>query len=493
MKPLFKLKEYGTTVQRELLAGATTFFAMSYILFVNPAMLSTTGMNFNAVFLATILAAVIGTLVMGLFANVPYALAPGMGLNAFFTYTICGAFGFSWQEALAMVFICGVINIIITVTKVRKYILKAIPQSLRSAIGAGIGLFIAYIGFKNAGFLNFTTPFESSGLFGGADVTPGFTNFSTPAALLAGFGLIVIVVLIVLKIKGAILIGIVSTTIFAVILTACGVNTGIDFNTVKFSADSWGFKELGETFGVALGKDGIGALFTTSVSKLPIAILAIFAFSITDTFDTIGTFIGTSKKAGIFTETDEIQIANSKGFATRMDRALFADSIATSIGAILGTSNTTTYVESAAGIEVGGRTGLTAVFVAGFFLLSIMLAPIAGLVPGYATAPALIVVGVMMMGSLKEIEWNNFADAVPAFLTVAMMGFAYNVSTGVAFGFIFYCIIAICQGKIKEIHPILYVSTLIFVVYFVFMGLMDAGIIKVDTTSSILQSIGLLI
>jgi AGZA family xanthine/uracil permease-like MFS transporter len=487
MKDLFKLKENGTSVSKELIAGATTFFAMVYIIFVNPSILVNAGTDANpipwgGVFLATIFATVIGTLVMALFANVPYALAPGMGLNAFFTYTVCGMMQFSWQEALGMVFICGIINVLITVTKVRKAIVKAIPESLQHAIGGGIGLFIAYIGLKNAGMLTFTAdpgnwfmidptkPMGETGIIVNSTIVPALVDFSTNVPLLGIIGLVITAVLLLLKVKGAILIGIIATALI-----------GIPLNVTDFSGVAEGYKDLFSPFG-DLGTtflaafDGIGNLFSDA-SKLPMALLAIFAFSLTDTFDTIGTFIGTGRRSGIFTDEDLAAIENHRGFKTKMEKALFADSIATSIGAILGTSNTTTYVESSAGIEAGGRTGLTSVVTAVLFLLCIFLAPIVGVVPGAATAPALIVVGIMMAGSFKSINWTDINESIPAFLTVLLMTLAFNISIGIAFGFIFYLIVKACQRKLREVHPILYVSAGLFLLYFVLMALKGAGIL----------------
>jgi AGZA family xanthine/uracil permease-like MFS transporter len=445
----FHLDENGTTIKRELVAGLTTFFAMVYIIFVNPNILANTGMPKEAVFLATILATVIGTLVMGLFANVPYALAPGMGLNAFFTYTVCFGLGFTWQQALGLVFICGVINILITVTKIRKSIIKAIPRSLQNAIGGGIGIFIAYIGFLDVAAINFDAG------------VPALSAISTPALILAFIGIILTVVLLVLKVKGAILIGILATTVI-------GIPMGVtDLSAISFDNLGAPFQAFGTTFGACFG--GIGSLFA-DVSKLPIALFAIFAFSLTDTFDTIGTFIGTGRASGIFSDEDLTALETSEGFKSKMDKALFADSIATSIGAVLGTSNTTTYIESAAGIEAGGRTGLTSVFTAILFLLCILLAPIFGIVPTAATAPALIVVGIMIAGNLKEIAWDDFSIAVPAFFAAVTMALTYSISIGIAFGFIFYVLVQLVKGQIKKVHPILLGAAILFVAYFVLMA-----------------------
>ena len=487
MDKFFKLKEHNTSVSTEVIAGLTTFFAMSYIIFVNPAVLSKTGMPFQAVFLATIIASVVSTLFMGLFANVPYALAPGMGLNAFFTFTVVFVLGFSWQEALAMVFVCGLFNIFITVTRVRKSIIKAIPLSLQHAIGGGIGVFIAYIGLKNANLLSFLTdsgslvsingtPYNAAteqyagGVFsvvGNGGVVPSLTEFTQPDAILAVIGVVLTVILLVKNVKGAILIGIIATTLI-----------GIPMGVVDLSAISAGgnsvsaaFNDLGTTFLAAFGPEGLGSLFGNA-ERLPLVLMTIFAFSLSDTFDTLGTFIGTGRKTGIFSAEDEAALENSSGFSSKMDKALFADAIGTSIGAIFGTSNTTTYVESAAGIGAGGRTGLTAVVTAGLFALSTFAAPFVSVVPASATAPALIIVGIMMLSSFAEVNWHDFNEAVPAFFTGIFMALCYNISYGVAAGFIFYCLIKVITGKTKEIHPILWFATFLFVLNFIIMAML---------------------
>lgn len=471
MEKFFKLQANGTTVSREVVAGLTTFFAMSYILFVNPAILSQTGMPKGGVFLATVIAAIIGTLVMGLFANVPYAQAAGMGLNAFFTYTVVFALGFKWQEALAMVFLCGLINILITVTKIRKMIIRSIPLSLQHAIGGGIGVFVAYIGIKNAGLLSFTsdpgtyaflgkTPQDAT-VVGSSGTVPALVTFNTPGVWLSLIGIALLIVLLVLKVKGAVLLSIIVTTIIGIPLGVTNIsNIGVATGIGK------SFSELGETFGAAFGNPGLQSLFHDP-DKIPMVLMTIFAFSLSDTFDTIGTFIGTGRRTGIFSVDDEDKMANTSGFKTKMDRALFADAIATSIGAIFGTSNTTTYVESSAGIEAGGRTGLTSVVVAVLFALSVLLAPVIGIVPAQATAPVLIMVGVMMMAALKDINWPDLEEAIPAFFAAVFMGFVYSISYGIAFGFIAYCIVKVARGKIKEIHPILWVATALFILNFI--------------------------
>ena len=466
----FNLKGNHTNVRTEVGAGLTTFFAMAYIIIVNPTMLSQTGMKWGAVFLATIIASVIGTLIMGLFANVPYAQAPGMGLNAFFVFTVCFGLQFKWQEALAMVFICGLVNIFITVTKIRKLIIKSIPESLQNAIGGGIGIFIAYIGIKNAGLIQFTSDpgtyvlLDSKTVIASSAAVPAIVKLNAPAVLLALFGLALTVVLLVKNVKGAILISIAATTIL-------GIPMGI--TTV---GQSMGFAEacsqLPETFGAAFGNPGMVSLFADP-AKIPLVLMTIFAFSLSDTFDTIGTFIGTGRKTGIFTAEDQLALETSNGFKSKMDKALFADATATSIGAIFGTSNTTTYVESAAGIGAGGRTGLTSVVTAAMFIISAFFAPLISAVPSAATAPALIVVGIMMLSAFKEIEWTNLEEAIPAFFAGIFMAFCYSISYGIAAGFIFYCLIKIFRGKAKEIHPILWVATGLFVLNFAILAVIS--------------------
>ncbi len=447
---MFKLKENGTTVSREVIAGLTTFFAMAYIIVVNPTLLSQSGMEWGAVFLATIISSIIGTLIMGLVANVPYAQAPGMGLNAFFVYTVCFTLGFTWQQALSMVFICGLVNILITVTKIRKSIIRSIPRSLQNAIGGGIGIFVAYLGLLNVGIISF-----DSGV-------PALATLNQPAFWLFLIGLVLTVVLLVCKVKGAILIGIVVTTLLGIPM---GVT--VTSETVSFVEAC---KALPTTFGAIFTSAGLPSLFS-DVAKLPLVLVTIFSFSVSDTFDTIGTFIGTGRRAGIFSEEDEKAMEGNPGFKSKMDKALFADATATSIGAIFGTSNTTTFVESAAGIGAGGRTGLTSVVVAICFALSAFLATFVSAVPFAATAPALVVVGVMMMSSFKEIQWEDFDEAVPAFFAGIFMALCYSISYGIAAGFIFYCITKICKKEAKEIHPILWVVTALFILNFVLLAI----------------------
>lgn len=478
MEKFFKLKENKTTVSTEVVAGITTFFAMSYILFVNPSILSASGMPFQAVFLATIIASIIGTLIMGLFANVPYAQAPGMGLNAFFTFTVVFGLGYTWQQALAMVFICGLINIFITITKIRKMIIRAIPESMQNAIGGGIGIFVAYVGLKNANLLNFSASSDvitSSAVENGeavnvtmsGGIVPALTNFNNAPVLLSLIGLVLMTVLVVMNVRGAVLLGIVGTTIIGILM---GV---VDLSSVDWKANSLGSSigELKTTFGAAFGAEGMQSLFSDS-SKIPQVVMTIIAFSLSDTFDTIGTFIGTGRRTGIFSKEDEAALEDSKGFSTKMDRALFADAAATSIGAIFGTSNTTTFVESAAGIGAGGRTGLTSVVVAGLFSLSSLFSPLIAIVPAQATAPALILVGVMMMASFKDIEWTNLEEAVPAFFASIFMGLCYSISYGIAVGFIFFAIVKVVKGKANEVSPILWFVNALFILNFIILALL---------------------
>ena len=444
MEKFFKLKEHGTDVRTEVTAGLTTFFAMSYILFVNPAMLAQTGMPAQGVFLATIIGAVAGTLMMAFYANLPYAQAPGMGLNAFFTYTVVFSLGYTWQEALAMVFLCGVISLIITVTKVRKMIIESIPTALKSAISAGIGVFLAYVGIKNAGFLKFSINPHTYTVAGkGADMakasitasssaTPGLVAFNNPTVIVGLIGLAIAIFFIVKGIRGGVLLSILVTTIIAI-------------------------------FAGVVGSKGLGSLFS-DVSRLPGVFMAILAFSLTDIFDTIGTLIGTGEKVGIIASTGD----NNESKA--LDRALYSDLVGTSIGAIAGTSNVTTYVESAAGIGAGGRTGLTALVVAVLFAISSFFSPVVSIVPNAATAPILIIVGVMMLSNLKSVDWEDLSEAIPAFFTSIFMGFSYSITYGIAAGFLTYTLVKIVKGQAKDVHFIMWILDILFILNFISMA-----------------------
>lgn len=464
----FNLQQEGSTIQTEFLAGLTTYITMAYIIFVNPAILVLSGMDHGAVFVATILSTVTATLIMGLYANVPFAQAPGMGLNAFFAITVVIGMGIPWQQALALVFICGVINFIIVVTNIRKMLIRAIPLSLQYAIGGGIGLFIAYIGFKNAHFLDFVV--EGANVVVATvqdgkiiqavakDVIPSLAKFSDPMSILAFAGLLVTVVLMLLRVHGAILLGIIITTLL-----------GLMIGVVHWPSLRWQ-DFLPPSIEPTLFKLDFSGLFAQP-GQFFSALTLILAFSLADIFDTIGTFIGAGRKVGILEEEGKGQPQFSRGMKSKMDRALFADGIATSMGALLGTSNVTSYVESAAGISVGGRTGLTSVFTSLFFLLSLFIAPFALMIPAAATAAALIVVGILMMESIARVEWDNFEEAAAAFFTVVMMPFTYSISNGVAAGFIFYVLAKLVRGRGREVHPLMYIVTALFFLNFVIQAI----------------------
>ena len=473
MEKFFKLKEHGTDVRTEVTAGLTTFFAMSYILFVNPSILSHAGMPAQGVFLATIIGAVVGTLMMAFYANLPYAQAPGMGLNAFFTYTVVFSLGYSWQEALAMVFICGLISLVITVTKVRKLIIESIPAALKSAISAGIGIFLAYVGIKNAGFLKFSIDAGTYTVAGtGADkglasitanasATPGLVAFNNPGVILALIGLAISIFFIVKGIRGGVILSIAATTVVGILI---GV---VDLGSVNWAATnlSASINDLKEIFGVALGSQGLGSLFSDA-SRIPGVLMAILAFSLTDIFDTIGTLVGTGEKVGIIASTGESKESKA------LDRALYSDLLGTTLGAIAGTSNVTTYVESAAGIGAGGRTGLTALTVAVLFAISSFFSPLVSIVPTQATAPILIIVGVMMLSNLKNVKWDDLGEAVPAFFTSIFMGFSYSITYGIAAGFITYTLVKIVKGQVKEVHAVMWVLDFLFILNFVSLAIL---------------------
>lgn len=433
----FKLTEHGTNVRTEMIAGLTTFVTMAYIIIVNPLTLTLNGLpaevlagvsipDWGAVFMATILAAATATLVMGLYANWPFALAPGMGLNAFFAFTLLLGMKLPWQTALGAVAISGLLMLIVTLTGLRQVMIKAIPLSLRHAVGAGIGLFIMLIGLKNAGIVKG---------FAATIITLG--DVTTAPVLLAVSGLIITAALMARRVPGAILIGVIITTLI-------GIPVGVTkMPDAFFSAPP----SLAPTF---MQLDLVGAL---KASLIP----AIFSLFFADMFDTLGTFMGMAGKAKLLDEE-----GNMKGDK----KALFADSIGTVVGAIFGTSNTTTYVESAAGVEAGGRTGLTAVTVAILFLLSAFLSPIALMVPAQATAPALILVGVLMASSLLEVNLRDFIVAFPVIITLVMMPFTFSIATGLAFGFVAYVVVNLVAGRQKDIHWMMYVLSAFFLYYF---------------------------
>lgn len=434
LESLFKLKKHGTTVQTELIAGLTTFLAMAYILAVNPGMLASTGMDEQSVFLATALSSAVACLVMGLLANYPVALAPGMGMNALFAFTICGAMGFSWQAALAGVFISGAIFLAISITNIRKMIIDAIPAQLKLAIGSGIGFFIAFIGLKNAGII---VANESTFV--------GLGNLRDPAVLLAVIGLVVTIFLLAKKVNAAVFIGLVFTAVLGVILGLCGFEGMPQLPTAIFS-----FEFSMPTFGAFAS--GFGEFFSN-----PNWIIALFSMLFLDFFDTAGTLLGVANRAGL---------VNDEGNLDNVEKALMADAVGTAVGSVLGTSTVTSFVESTSGVEAGGRTGLTACTTGVLFFLSIFFYPLLATITSSVTAPALIVVGILMAQQLGGIDWNDFVFAASGFVTVIMMILCYSISNGIALGFITYTVCMIGTGKIKEIKPIIWGLVAIFIIYF---------------------------
>lgn len=450
---IFKLKQHKTKVSTEILAGLTTFMAISYIIFLNPIILEGAGMDKGAVYMATILASAIGTFMMGIIANVPYVQSAGLGLNALFTYTLCGTLGFTWQQSLAMVFICGVINVLVTLTSVRKKIIKAIPEFMQEAITVGIGLFITYIGLIKSGLIQFGADFIEEGIAQG--VVPQISTFNTPEIILSIIGLIITGVLVSKKVKNSYLISILLTSFLGLFM---GVTQLPNF-------DNGVIPSLAPTF---LKLDFAG-LFTAKAG-IVVVIMTIFTLVISDLFDTIGTFIGTGKKAGIF------KLDKDGNMPKNLEKALVCDSATTTVGALLGTSNITTFVESSVGIEAGGRTGLTAVSAAICFILAIFLAPIVECVPMQAIAPILIFVGLSMVENVVKIDWKDKLIGIPAFFIIIMMPLAYSITTGIQFGFIFYCIVSLVHskkddGEEHKVSPIIYIFTILFIIDFIYKAI----------------------
>lgn len=441
----FKLKENHTNVKTEVLAGITTFMTMAYILAVNPNILSVAGMDRHGVFVATIIASVIGTLVMGLLANYPFALAPGMGLNAFFAFTVVGIMGHSWQFALAAVFVEGIIFILLTACNVREALFNAIPQCMKYGVSAGIGLFIAFIGLQGAGIVT------------NDDVTlVRLGSMITPQAVLCMFGVILIVVLMKKNVKGAVLIGILATYGLGIVAELTGwyvvdIERGVYSLIPNFSTDASLFAGLSE---VAFKFPAMNEIFGSADSILTF-IVVVFSFLFVDLFDTLGTLMGVATKADYLDE---------EGKLPRIKNALLADAIGTTAGALLGTSTVTTYVESSAGVVAGGRTGLTAISTAVCFAIAIFFAPIFTAIPAFATAPALIVVGVLMIDSVVKINFSDITEALPAFLTIAMMPLAYSISEGIVFGGISYVLVKLLSGKRKEVSGVMYIMAILFLI-----------------------------
>ncbi|MBO5324830.1 MAG: NCS2 family permease [Lachnospiraceae bacterium] len=453
LEKLFKLKDNKTNVKTEIIAGVTTFMTMAYILAVNPSILSAAGMDANAVLIATALASFVGTLCMALFSNYPFALAPGMGLNAYFAYTVVLGMGYSWQIALLAVFAEGIIFIILSLTNVREAIFNAIPMTLKSAVSVGIGLFVAFIGLQDAKLIVksdatlITYQTFKGELFSSVGV----------GAILALIGVIITAILLVKKVKGGILLGIFATWILGIIAELCGIyvpnaDAGM-YSTIPSAFISFDLSSFGLTFGQVFKAD------FASIDWLNF-IVVMFAFLFVDIFDTLGTLIGVSSKAD-FLDKD--------GKLPKIKGALFADAIATTLGAIFGTSTTTTYVESASGVTAGGRTGLTAIVTGLLFLLSMFFSPLFLTIPSFAIAPALITVGFYMMGSVVKINFEDMSEAIPAFLTILFMPLAYSISEGIAVGVISYTLINLVCGKFKKLTPLMYILTVLFICKYIFL------------------------
>ncbi|MDX9853490.1 MAG: NCS2 family permease [Tenuifilaceae bacterium] len=430
LEKFFQLKANKTNYRTEILAGITTFMTMAYILAVNPDILSATGMDKGAVFTATALASIVATLIMAFVAKLPFALAPGMGLNAFFAFTVVLGMGYSWQFALTAVFIEGIIFLLLTAFNIREIIVNSIPLNMKHSVSAGIGLFIAFIGLHNAGIVT-SNPATLVSL---GDIT------SAPA-ITALIGLILTGVLLALKVKGALLIGIVASTLIGIPLGVTHLPEGIKLVSLPPSIDSIFFQ-----FDFA-------NVFTVDM------VVVLFTFLFVDMFDTVGTLVGVSSKAGMLDE---------KGNVPRAKQALFADAVGTTFGAMLGTSTVTTYVESASGVSEGGRTGLTSLTVAGMFLLALFFAPLFIMIPGAATAPALIMVGLFMLSPIQKIDLNDFTEAIPAFLTIIIMPLTYSIAEGIVFGMLSYVFLKMLTGKFRDLSITMYIIALLFIAKIVF-------------------------
>ena len=453
LNKIFKLKENNTNLKTEITAGITTFMTMAYILAVNPSILGEAGMDPTAVLLATCIASFIGTACMAFMANMPFALSAGMGLNAFLTYTVVQGFGYSWQVALLAVFAEGIIFIVMSLTNLREAIFNAIPFSLKNAVSVGIGLFIAFIGLQNAGL----TVGSDSTLVSMVSFTDSFTT-SGICALLAIVGTFVTAILYIKGFKGAILIGILGTWVLGMICQLTGIyvpDAANGYYSLFPSFAMTDFTKLGETF---------GQCFNVDFSSVGIFnfIVIIFSFLFVDLFDTLGTLIGVSTKAGMLDENGKLP---------KIRPALLADAIATTAGAVLGTSTTTTFVESSAGVAAGGKTGLTAFTTAILFLASMFFAPIFTAIPSFATAPALIIVGFLMFSNIAELKLtaDNYTSAIPAYLCIISMPLFYSISEGISIGIISYVVMNLVCGKAKEIKPIMYVLAVLFILKYIFL------------------------
>ena len=426
----FKLDEYGTTVKTEIISGITTFIASVYLLAVVPGMLSDAGMPHSSALAAVIIATAFSTILMGLYANFPVVVAPGLGLSAFFAYTICGPMGLSWQTALGAVFVSGIVFMILTVTRVRQLIIDSVPECLKISIGVGIGLFIAFIGFKNAGVI-VSDPSNFVGL----------GNLKSPEVALFFIGLVLSSLLFSKQIKGGLLISILVTTVIGMFMGITKVPAG-----------------LGDIVGLVppIPKETFGQLDIKGVFEYGI-FAVIFTITIVDMFDNIGTLIGVSRKA---------KLIGPDGKIKNLDKALICDSIATTVGAVLGTSTATTYIESATGVSEGGRTGLSAVTTGLLYLITLFFAPFFLMIPTQATAPVLVIVGILMLSDVAMINFADFTEALPSFLTILLMPLTFSIAQGIAFGFISYSVIKVLTGKGKEVHPVMYLLTVCFIIHF---------------------------
>jgi AGZA family xanthine/uracil permease-like MFS transporter len=459
LEKLFRLSENNTNVKTEVLAGITTFITVAYIIFVNPNILRFAGMNIQgikgdgaaaftalndpvvgSVFAATCISAAIGTLIMSFYANLPFILAPGMGLNAFFTYSVCINLGYSWQQALAAVFISGIVFVIITLTSIREKIVNALPHNLKLAISGGIGLFVSLIGLKSGGII-----------VSNPETLVSFGSFTNTKVLLTVIGITITAIFMSRGVKGSMLIGIVLTTLIGIplgITNISGIKLLSSPPSIMPTLMQMDFKGL-------LGTGGAGVIGAASS-----VFMVIITFSLVDLFDTIGALVGTAQKANMI-EPD--------GKVKNMNQAMLSDALATVFGAMLGTSTLVTSVESTAGISEGGRTGLTSFTVSILFILSLFFGGIVGIVPPEATAPALVIVGVLMLGAIKGINFDDFSEALPAFFTIAIMPFSYSIANGIAVGIIFYPIVKVATGKYKEVHPIIYILAVLFVFRFIML------------------------
>ncbi len=427
LESFFKLKENKTTVKTEILAGITTFMTMAYILAVNPDILSATGMDEHAVFTATALSAFVATMVMALVAKLPFALAPGMGLNAFFAFTVVLGMGHTWQFAITAVFLEGIIFLILTAFNIRELIVNAIPLPLKHAVSAGIGLFIAFIGLQNAGII-----------VNNDAVLVGLGDMGSPAVLIAMGGVVLIGVLLALNVKGALLIGIFAATI-----------VGLPFGVTHMREGT--LVDVPPSLAPIFWKFDFANLFSFDM------LIVLFTFLFVDMFDTVGTLVGVSSKAGMLDENGKVP---------RVKQALFADSIGTFVGAILGTSTVTTYVESASGVAEGGKTGLTSLTTGVLFLMALFFAPVFTMVPAAATAPALILVGFFMMSPILKIDFDNYTDSIPAFVTIIAMPLTYSIAEGIVFGMISFVLLKLLTGKTKDISVVMIVLSILFVLKF---------------------------